>query len=169
TESAEQFITPLTLQAVSANPVRIKLFGSSDVNDGAMGHIELARWASQIVIAPASANFIAALAHGLANNLLTTVCLATTAEIFVVPAMNQQMWQNQATQGNIEILKQRGIKIIGPAVGAQAGGEFGPGRMVEVEEIIANLSMPEQILAGLDIVITAGPTLEPIDPVRYIA
>jgi len=172
THSAQQFITPLTLQALSGKPVRTQLW--DDAAEAAMGHIELARWADAIIIAPASANCIAQLTHGMADDLLTTLCLATTAPIYLAPAMNQQMWQHAATQQNCQTLQERGVQIIGPAVGEQACGEVGPGRMVEPEEIIscivqAKINSSQGILAGKRIVITAGPTREAIDPVRFIS
>ncbi|MFL6551616.1 MAG: bifunctional phosphopantothenoylcysteine decarboxylase/phosphopantothenate--cysteine ligase CoaBC [Povalibacter sp.] len=170
TRGAQQFVTPLTFQAVSGKPVRTDLWDESA--EAAMGHIELARWADEIVIAPATAEFVAKLTHGLADDLLTTVCLATTANITVVPAMNRQMWANAATQANVKILKERGIRILGPASGEQACGEVGVGRMLEpaqiAEEIYAALPV-EGALAGLKVVITAGPTREAIDPVRFIS
>ncbi|MFL6576893.1 MAG: bifunctional phosphopantothenoylcysteine decarboxylase/phosphopantothenate--cysteine ligase CoaBC, partial [Povalibacter sp.] len=170
TRGAQQFVTPLTFQAVSGKPVRTDLWDESA--EAAMGHIELARWADEIVIAPATAEFVAKLTHGLADDLLTTVCLATTADITVVPAMNRQMWANAATQANVKILKERGIRILGPASGEQACGEVGVGRMLEpaqiAEEIYAALPV-EGALAGLKVVITAGPTREAIDPVRFIS
>jgi phosphopantothenoylcysteine decarboxylase/phosphopantothenate--cysteine ligase len=170
THGAQQFVTALTFQAVSGKPVRTDLWDESA--EAAMGHIELARWADEIVIAPATAEFLAKLTHGLADDLLTTVCLATTAKITVVPAMNRQMWTNAATQANVKILKERGIRVLGPASGEQACGEVGVGRMLEpiqiVEEIYAALPV-DGSLAGLKVVITAGPTREAIDPVRFIS
>jgi phosphopantothenoylcysteine decarboxylase/phosphopantothenate--cysteine ligase len=170
TRGAQQFVTALTFQAVSGKPVRTDLWDESA--EAAMGHIELARWADEIVVAPATAELLAKLTHGLADDLLTTVCLATTAKITVVPAMNRQMWANAATQANIKTLKERGVRILGPASGEQACGEVGVGRMLEpvqiVEEIYAALPV-EGVLAGLKVVITAGPTREAIDPVRFIS
>jgi len=135
-----------------------------------MGHIELARWSDVVLVAPASANFIARLAHGMADDLLSTLCLATTAPVVIAPAMNQQMWINIATQENIATLGQREIKILGPAEGSQACGEIGPGRMLEPEHLILEASQlfSTGLLADLKIVVTAGPTREAIDPVRYI-
>ena len=127
TESAERFVTPLTFQALSGYPVRTSLWDEGA--EAAMGHIELARWADQVVIAPASADLIARLAHGHANDLLTTLCLATAAPIALAPAMNQQMWANAATQANLEVLRERGVRVLGPASGSQACGEFGAGRL----------------------------------------
>jgi len=162
------FITPLTFQAVSGNPVHTKLL--DEAAEAGMGHIELARWADQVLVAPATANFIARLAHGLADDLLSTICLATTAPVALAPAMNQQMWSNPATRANCETLKLRGASLIGPASGAQACGETGPGRMTEPSELVKVLAAFEgSVLAGRHVVVTAGPTYEDIDPVRYIA
>ncbi len=166
TEAAQAFITPLTLQAVSGHPVSRHLL-DTDAESG-MGHIELARWAEMIVVAPATAHFIAKVAHGEAGDLLSTLILASEAEVIIAPAMNQQMWQNRATQGNMEILKAREIRIIGPAQGHQACGETGPGRMAEPEQIARQIlgdGMPRR-LAGKSVLITAGPTWEALDPVR---
>ncbi|MBB6092553.1 phosphopantothenoylcysteine decarboxylase/phosphopantothenate--cysteine ligase [Povalibacter uvarum] len=167
---AQQFVTALTFQAVSGRPVRTDLW--DEAAEAAMGHIELARWADEIVVAPATADFIAKLAHGFAEDLLTTVCLATTAKITIAPAMNRQMWANPATQANVRLLKDRGVRVLGPASGEQACGEVGVGRMLEptqiAEEIYAALPV-EGVLSGLKVVITAGPTREAIDPVRFIS
>ncbi len=135
TRGAQQFITPLTLQALSGRPVRTELFDPAA--EAAMGHIELARWADLIVIAPASADIMARLAQGLADDLLTTLCLATTAPVWLAPAMNQQMWQHPATQQNRLTLQQRDVTMLGPAEGDQACGEIGPGRMLEAAQISA--------------------------------
>lgn len=184
TESATQFITPMTLQALSANPVHTDLFDQA--SEAAMGHIELARWADLIIIAPATANTLAKLATGQADNLLTTLCLATKAPIVVAPAMNQAMWSNRFTQENIRILQRHTsqqnsihMHMIGPDAGSQACGDIGLGRMSEPETIIAELKQlfqriqapqdPEPLLAGINIIVTAGPTREAIDPVRYIS
>lgn len=169
TSAAKEFITPLTMQAVSANPVYQDLFDPAA--EAAMGHIKLARWADLILIAPASADFLARLAQGHANDLLTTLCLATTAPIMLAPAMNQQMWLNLATQTNVKVLNERGIRLLGPAEGDQACGEVGPGRMLEPLQIIAEVSKLwcEPFLLNKKIIITAGPTQEPIDPVRYLS
>ena len=167
---AQQFVTALTFQAVSGKPVRTDLW--DEAAEAAMGHIELARWADEIVVAPATADFLAKLAHGFAEDLLTTLCLATAAKITVVPAMNRQMWASPATQANVKLLKERGVRILGPASGEQACGEVGVGRMLEpvqiVDEIYAALPV-DGVLAGLKVVITAGPTREAIDPVRFIS
>ncbi|MDX3773487.1 bifunctional phosphopantothenoylcysteine decarboxylase/phosphopantothenate--cysteine ligase CoaBC [Chromatiaceae bacterium AAb-1] len=170
TDAAQQFITPLTLQAVSANPVSTSLLDPAA--EAAMGHIELAKWAELILIAPASADVIARIAHGIANDLLTTCVLASAAPVAVAPAMNQQMYRNIATQKNLSTLKEHKIHILGPAAGSQACGDIGAGRMLEPLELVAaaeNLLQPKQSLTGLRITITAGPTREAIDPVRYIS
>lgn len=140
TQAAEQFVTPLTLQTVSQRPVRKALFDPA--SEAAMDHIELARWADHILIAPTTAHLIAQLAQGLAPDLLTTLCLATTAPITLAPAMNQQMWRHPATQANCEILKSRGVRFIGPASGEQACGQVGLGRMAEPVEIVTALLKP---------------------------
>ena len=171
TTSALQFITPMTLQALSANPVHTDLF--DEASEAAMGHIELARWADLIIIAPATANTLAKIATGQADNLLTTLCLATKAPIIVAPAMNQAMWSNPFTQDNIRSLQQKTIQLIGPDSGSQACGDTGFGRMTEPETIIAELKQKLQtqkpLLADVNLIITAGPTREAIDPVRYIS
>jgi len=171
TQGAEAFVTPLTFQALSGEPVRTSLLDPEA--EAGMGHIELAKWADQVVIAPASADFIARLAQGMANDLLTTVCCATVAPIAVAPAMNQAMWGNERTQRNIRLLASDSqITLWGPDQGEQACGDHGPGRMLEAA-MIADLIMDKQHgakgLAGKRVVITAGPTREPIDPVRYIS
>lgn len=171
TRGAREFVGPLTFQAVSGRRVRDDLWDHDA--EAAMGHIELARWADLVLVAPATANFLATLAAGLGGDLLATVCLATTAPIVVAPAMNHVMWANPAVQANRKTLEERGVGFLGPGVGDQACGETGPGRMLEPTEIAAAvLGLPGQLahrsLAGLKVVITAGPTREPIDPVRYI-
>jgi len=169
TRAAQEFITPLTLQALSGNPVHTDLLDPAA--EAAMGHIELARWADLVLVAPASADFIARLAQGKGDDLLTTVCLATAAPIALAPAMNQGMWSNPATQDNLALLQTRKISLFGPAEGSQACGDVGPGRMLEALEIAteaARLFQPGS-LAGKKVVITAGPTREAIDPVRYIS
>lgn len=164
---AQAFITPLTFQAVSGHSVHTHLLDESA--EAGMGHIELARWAGQVLVAPATANFIARLAHGLADDLLSTLCLATAAPVMLAPAMNQQMWANPATQANCEILRARGIALAGPASGSQACGETGPGRMLEPAELLLELEQNTTgSLQGRTVVVTAGPTYEDIDPVRYI-
>lgn len=169
TPAAQEFITPLTLQALSGNPVHTELLDPAA--EAAMGHIELARWADVVLIAPASADFIARLAQGKGDDLLTTICLATPAGIALAPAMNQGMWRNQATQDNIHLLQKRTIKIFGPAEGSQACGDVGPGRMLEPEALAQATAGLFQTgnLAGRKVVITAGPTREAIDPVRYLS
>jgi phosphopantothenoylcysteine decarboxylase/phosphopantothenate--cysteine ligase len=170
TAGARQFITPMTLQALSGRAVRTDLWDQAA--EAAMGHIELARWAELVLIAPATADFLARLAHGLADDLLSTLCLATAAPVVVAPAMNQLMWQHAATQSNIELLAQRGVHILGPGVGFQACGETGPGRMLEPAEIadlVAPLLPGERPLAQRRVLITAGPTRESIDPVRFLS
>lgn len=192
TPAAEAFITPLTLQALSGNPVRHSLLDPTA--EAGMGHIELARWADLIVIAPASADFLARLAHGFANDLLSTVCLAATCPIAVAPAMNQAMWHNLVTQSNMAIIESfNHIAVYGPAAGEQACGDVGYGRMLEPAQLTqhiidffadaqhtsstqaAQTSSPSTqntntpSLAGQHVVITAGPTREAIDPVRYLS
>ena len=169
TAGARQFVTPLTFQALSGRPVRTDLW--DEAAEAAMGHIELARWADRVLIAPASADFLARLAHGLADDLLTTLCLATDAPLSVAPAMNRLMWANAATQANVAVLRSRGVTVLGPAEGDQACGETGPGRMLEPAEILdafAPRGAGNRVLAGLKVMITAGPTRERIDPVRFI-
>lgn len=171
TESAHAFVTPMTLQAVSGRPVRSQLLDTEA--EAGMGHIELARWAELIVIAPASANTIAKVAHGLADDLLSTLCLASNCPIALAPAMNQQMWQNSMVQNNITHLKGcPHIHLWGPAEGAQACGDVGPGRLLEPSDLLARIEQlfsQEPLLKGRKVVITAGPTREAIDPVRYLS
>jgi len=169
TKNATKFISPLTLQALSANPVCSELLDHNA--EAAMNHIELAKWANMIIIAPASANLIARVASGFADDLLTTLILATKAKIFIAPAMNQAMWNNLATKNNIDTLQKLNIRVLGPANGVQACGDIGFGRMLEPEEIIQLLanSLGNQLLQGKKVLITAGPTRENIDPVRYIS
>lgn len=168
TEAATSFIGELSLQAVSGHRVHLHMM-DPDV-EAAMGHIELARWADKIVIAPATANCMASLARGYANDLLTTVVLASDAPLYIAPAMNQQMWANSATQENLNILINRGVEVIGPGVGDQACGDVGAGRMEEpttiAQQVMASMTIPQ--IENKHIVITAGPTQEAIDPVRYI-
>ncbi len=169
TEKAKEFITPLTMQAVSGNPVHDDLF---DVHaEAAMGHIELARWADMVLVAPATADFIARLVGGEANDLLTTLCLATPAVIVVAPAMNQGMWKNTLTQDNVQALHQKKVHVFGPAEGNQACGDVGPGRMLEPTELVTRVCdvFATGRLAGRRVLITAGPTREMMDPVRYIS
>jgi len=169
TEGAQAFVTPLTFQALSGNGVHTQLLDPAA--EAGMGHIELAKWAELIVIVPASANFLARLATGQADDLLTTVCLATEAPLAVVPAMNQAMWRNKATQHNCRVLLERDVQIWGPADGNQACGDQGPGRMLEAQDIAVHIedACVAGVLAGKTWVITAGPTREPMDPVRYIS
>ena len=169
TRAARRFVTPLTFQALSGRPVRTDLW--DEAAEAAMGHIELARWAELVLVAPASADFLARLAAGSAADLLSTLCLATAAPIWVAPAMNRLMWANAATRANVATLAARGVRLLGPASGDQACGETGPGRMLEADELAeavfaVTLAGP---LAGLKVVISAGPTREPLDPVRFIS
>lgn len=171
TQGGQAFITPLTLQAVSGNPVHHDLLDPAA--EAAMGHIELAKWADLVVIAPASANTLAQLAHGHAGDLLSTICLATAAPVLVAPAMNQQMWAHPAVQANCALLHHHGVLLVEPASGAQACGDVGAGRMpepLELRDIItATLQPITPVLAGKRVLITAGPTREAIDPVRYLS
>lgn len=177
TDSAAEFVSPLALQAVSGHPVHQHLLDPAA--EAAMGHIELAKWADILLIAPATANTLAKLAHGMADDLLTTLYLATTATLYIAPAMNLQMWKAVATQRNIACLEEYGVTFIGPASGEQACGDIGAGRMVEPVDIASVLNTAKdnafqrypalQNLAGRNVMITAGPTREPLDPVRYIS
>lgn len=168
TDAACQFITPVTMQALSGKPVYTSMWDSSIANG--MPHIELSRSAHAILVAPASADFLAKLVQGRADDLLSTLCLARDCPLIVAPAMNRQMWENPATQRNISQLRQDGVRILGPAEGDQACGETGPGRMLEPEDIMSLLEADTQsvTLAGKRILITAGPTIEHLDPVRAI-
>ncbi|PKV11397.1 bifunctional phosphopantothenoylcysteine decarboxylase/phosphopantothenate--cysteine ligase CoaBC [Xanthomonas prunicola] len=188
TSGAQQFVTPLSFQALSGQPTRTTLWDSAA--EQAMGHIELARWADRVIVAPATADLLARLAHGLADDLVTTLCLATTAPLIVAPAMNHRMWLHPATQANIATLRTRGVTVVGPDDGPLAEGESGPGRLAEPAAIIAALVgggavanaapaaakstaapvfVPSSAqLEGLRIVISAGPTFEDLDPVRYV-
>ena len=169
TAAATRFITPLTLQALSGQPVHMQLLDAATEN--AMSHISLARWADVIVVAPASANSMAKVAQGLADDLLSTLCLASSAPLVLVPAMNHVMWSQSATQANRQVLESRGVRLLGPAEGEQACGESGPGRMVEPSDVVAALvgMFATGALQGTKIIITAGPTREAIDPVRYLS
>lgn len=169
TNAAQEFITPLTLQALSGNPVHLALLDTEA--EAGMGHIELARWGDALLIAPASADFIARLTHGHGNDLLTTLCLAARCPIHIAPAMNQGMWASTANQNNIQQLETNGIHLIGPGSGYQACGDIGLGRMSEPDDIAQILADSFQTgsLTGTQVVITAGPTREAIDPVRYIS
>jgi len=181
TQASTEFISPLTFQALSGNLVRTTLFDPDA--DASMGHIELARWADVIIIAPATANTIAKIAHGLADNLLTTLCLASQASLIIAPAMNKKMWCNESVQHNIQLLSAREtVFISGPEEGEQACGDIGEGRMSEPAELLDDcmkqlkavqnspaFNQSNQILSGQKVLITAGPTIEDIDPVRYIS
>ncbi len=169
TSAAQSFVTPLTFQAISGHPVGCDLLDAA--SEAAMDHISLARFADQIIIAPASADVIARLAQGMANDLLTAVCLATTAPIAIVPAMNHRMWHNPLTQANVARLQQFGYAVWGPDEGAQACGEYGLGRMLEPDAIVKHIENKNSVtpIHSKTIVITAGPTREPLDPVRFIS
>lgn len=171
TRAAEQFVTPLSLASLSGETVHTALFSLTDEVE--MGHIQLSRAADLLVVAPATADLMAKMAHGLADDLASTALLATDKPILVAPAMNVRMWQHAATEANVNTLRGRGVGFVGPNEGEMACGEFGPGRMAEpaeiVEAIIAALTPPDRPLAGRKVVITAGPTREPIDPVRFIS
>ena len=169
TPAACEFITPLTLQALSGQPVHLDLLDPAA--EAAMGHIELARWADVVLVAPASADFMARVAAGIADDLLSTLCLATQAPLLFAPAMNQAMWSNAATQQNLKTLASRGVRFAGPAEGAQACGDTGPGRMLEVPDLVSAAIgvFAGGPLTGVRVMLTAGPTREAIDPVRYIS
>jgi len=169
THGATEFITPLTLQALSGNPVHQELLDAEA--EAGMGHIELARWADLVLVAPATADFISRLAQGRADDLLTTLCLATAAPLVLAPAMNQGMWRDAATADNIEVLRKRQISLVGPAEGSQACGDVGPGRMEEPAAIVAAAQslFGSGLLDGMRVTVTAGPTREALDPVRYIS
>ncbi len=169
TAAAQRFITPTSFQAVSGRPARCDLWDGTA--EAAMGHIELARWAQLVLIAPASADIIARLAAGRADDLLATLCLATEAPIALAPSMNRVMWVNKATQANVETLIARGMRILGPGSGGQACGEIGPGRMWEPGQLAESLleaPANDGLMAGINVLITAGPTRERLDPVRYL-
>jgi phosphopantothenoylcysteine decarboxylase/phosphopantothenate--cysteine ligase len=172
TAGAQRFVTPTTFQAVAGREVRAELWDPAA--EAAMGHIELARWADLILLAPATADLIARLSSGRADDLLTTLVLATEAKVALAPAMNRLMWSHPATQANIAILRHRGVDVLGPGRGEQACGETGDGRMLEPLEIVAGVErlLPNEegaALAGKRVLITAGPTRERLDPVRYIS
>jgi phosphopantothenoylcysteine decarboxylase/phosphopantothenate--cysteine ligase len=168
TESATHFVSATTFQALSGQSVRVSLWDAQA--EAAMGHIELARWAERILVAPASADLIARLAHGLADDLLTTLCLASAAPLYLAPAMNQQMWAHPSVQANVDTLRRRGTHLLGPAAGDQACGDVGSGRMLEANELRDALvaSFGSQALAGVRVLVSAGPTYEDIDPVRFL-
>ncbi|WP_444995739.1 bifunctional phosphopantothenoylcysteine decarboxylase/phosphopantothenate--cysteine ligase CoaBC [Aliikangiella sp. IMCC44359] len=170
TPGASEFITPMTLQAVSGHPVHQDIFDQA--MEAAMGHIELAKWADLLLIAPATANTIAKIVHGKADNLLTTIVLASKAPLMIAPAMNQQMWANSVTQSNIEKLSHSGVTVLGPGAGEQACGDIGAGRMLEPLDIaqqVQSIAYGDKPLTGKKVLITAGPTVEAIDPVRFIS
>jgi phosphopantothenoylcysteine decarboxylase / phosphopantothenate---cysteine ligase len=168
TGGAQQFVTKQTFQALSGRPVRDDLW--DEAAEAAMGHIELARWADAVLVAPASADFVARLTQGRADDLLTTLCLATARPLFVAPAMNQQMWANKATQDNLKRLDRRGVNLLAPGFGSQACGDVGPGRLMEPvlirDALVAHFQQGP--LSGVPVVVTAGPTREPLDPVRVL-
>ena len=174
TAAAAEFVTPMTFQALTGRLVRTALFDAA--HEAAMGHIELARWADVMLVAPASAQTLARLALGMADDLLSTLALASDRPLFVAPAMNRLMWAHPATQANVETLRRRGVGILGPGSGEQACGETGDGRMLEPEQLFeaiiaaqpVALKAPDSSLKGLRTVVTAGPTREPLDPVRFI-
>ena len=168
TENAKRFITPLTMQAVSGQPICDDLFDLQ--REAAMGHIELARWADLILIAPATADCMAHLAHGFAEDLLTTVCLASRAPVVLAPSMNQGMWRHRTTEENSELLKQKGMHILEPTEGSQACGDVGPGRMMEPITIVEKISefFKTNLLPGYRVLITAGPPHEAIYPIPFI-
>ncbi len=169
TPAATEFITPLTMQALSGEPVHLDLLNPEA--EAAMGHIELARWADALLVAPASADFIARVVHGHADDLLSTLYLACTAPKFIAPAMNQGMWAQSSTQNNVEALRQNGITLLGPDSGLQACGDVGAGRLLDIDQIVTQVSshFSTGALAGLNVVVTAGPTQEAIDPVRFLS
>jgi len=169
TEAAAQFVGPLTFQALSGNPVHSHLLDAE--SEAAMGHIELARWADAVLVAPASADFMARLAQGRADDLLGAVCLASAVPLALAPAMNQQMWSDRATQANAQLLRKRGVVLFGPAEGEQACGEVGAGRLLEPDQILDQLAdlFETGSLSGRTVLVTAGPTQEAIDPVRYLS
>ena len=172
TESATRLVSPVVFQAVSGQPVRVQLWDPEA--EAAMGHIELARWAELVLVAPATAHLMAELRAGSAGNLLTTLCLATRAPLWLAPAMNQAMWRHPSTQDNRAELAARGVRFIGPDSGDQACGDSGPGRMSEPQAIVHRLALDsvapaERVLEGRSVLVTAGPTREPIDPVRFVS
>ncbi|MYJ75520.1 MAG: bifunctional phosphopantothenoylcysteine decarboxylase/phosphopantothenate--cysteine ligase CoaBC, partial [Gammaproteobacteria bacterium] len=170
TRNASKFVTETALQAVAGHRPRTDLWDAEA--EASMGHIELARWADAVLIAPATADLVARMAHGIADDLLTTLCLATAAPVFVAPAMNVKMWEHAATQRNLERLRADGVTVLGPDDGEQACGEFGPGRMMAPEEIAETVSAAvgtPRVLAGTKVLVTAGPTREFLDPVRFIS
>ncbi|KAG1216426.1 hypothetical protein G6F35_010019 [Rhizopus arrhizus] len=169
TEAATHFITPVTMQALSSRPVFVDAWDARVPNN--MAHIDLTRGADAVLIAPASADFMAKLAHGMADDLLSTLCLARACPLLVAPAMNREMWANPATQRNVEQLRADGISVLGPSAGEQACGETGDGRMLEAHELLTDLIafFQPKLLAGRHVLLTAGPTSEPVDPVRVLS
>ena len=168
TQAATGFVTPLTFQALSGHPVHSKILDADE--ESAMGHIRLAKWADHLLIAPATADIIAKISHGIADNLLSTLYLAVDCPVSIAPAMNQAMWKKKVTQENIQRLRDHGVTIIGPDIGQQACGDTGPGRMTEPQQLLDYFSKPKrQPLKNKKILISAGPTREPLDPVRYIS
>ena len=169
TPAAREFVTPLSAASLSGNDVHIDLFSLTD--EAKMGHIQLSRIADAVLVAPATADLLAKMAHGLANDLASTLLLATNKPVFAVPAMNVQMWLNPATRRNVATLREDGVTFIGPLEGPMACGEYGPGRMAEPADIVAALASASAAkpLAGKHVLVTSGPTREPIDPVRYIS
>ncbi len=169
TASAQEFITPLTLQTLSKHPVRTDLM--DPVAEATMGHIELARWADLVLVAPATQEFMAKLVHGRAADLLSAICSVADVPMMLAPAMNHSMWMNAATQENRQQLIKRGIYFVGPDVGEQACGEHGPGRLVDLESLVAAAAKlyENDLLAGISVIVSAGPTREAIDPVRYLS
>jgi len=171
TPSAAAFVAPLTFQALSGHPARTTLLDPEA--EAGMDHIELARWADRLLVAPATADLIARLSAGIADDLVTTLALASSAPLFLAPAMNQAMWRHPATQANVETLRARGAHVLGPAEGSQACGDSGPGRMLEPDAIAdlvvcSSAGTASGALAGAQVLVTAGPTREPLDPVRYL-
>ena len=169
TEAATGFVNPITFQGVTGETVRVGLFDQA--HEAAMGHIELARWADHLLIAPATGDFLARIAHGLADDLLSTLYLACSAQVSVAPAMNVHMWEHDATRHNISRLIEHGVQVLGPASGEQACGDTGPGRMLEAAEIVSFLMYSSEagLFSGRKVVVTAGPTREAVDPVRFIS
>ncbi|WP_457673522.1 bifunctional phosphopantothenoylcysteine decarboxylase/phosphopantothenate--cysteine ligase CoaBC [Thiolapillus sp.] len=169
TEAATRFVGPMSFQAVTGEAVRVRLF--DEAHEAAMGHIELARWADHLLVAPASADFLARMAHGFGDDLLSTLCLATSAPVSVAPAMNVNMWEHPATRANMSLLADRGVRVLGPASGDLACGDTGAGRMLEAAEIVSLLMYPRKtgLFAGEKVIVTAGPTREAVDPVRFIS
>jgi len=170
TKSAAEFVTPLTFQALTHRPVEIEMFSMQD--ERAAGHVAMGRQADVVVVAPATAHVLARLAHGFSDDLVATTVLATSAPVIVAPAMETHMWQNAATQANVATLRSRGARIVEPESGPLASGDIGPGRLASLERIeaaIAEALSVSQALAGRRVIVTAGPTLEPIDPVRFVS